>query len=449
MKIAVIGTGYVGLVTGACLAEKGNHVINCDIDEDKIRLLSQGEVPIQERGLEHILRQVTKSDGDVPFLRFTNDHRYAISESDIIFCAVGTPFIDGFIDTRAVKKVASAVREYSKGSKILAIKSTVPVGTTREIQASFEGLEARIYVVSNPEFLVEGNAVEDTKRPDRIIIGSDHIGDVKHVFDELYAPFLRRSGSGVMHMDPNSAELSKLTANAYLAMRISFINEIANFAESAGANIDEVRRGAGSDKRIGMHYLFAGQGYGGSCFPKDLPTLVAQMSKIGLVPFVLRGVHDRNNSQKMVLARKVIKRFGDERGSLKRRTFGMWGLAFKADTDDVRESPALTAIKLLHDKGAKILAYDPSAGLNAMKELDKIADDGGFVVMDNQYSVIDHSDALIICTEWDQFRSPDFDRIKRGLKTPVIFDGRNLYDPNSMEMRGFEYYSIGRRQVVA
>ncbi|MFH1591933.1 MAG: UDP-glucose/GDP-mannose dehydrogenase family protein [Candidatus Woesearchaeota archaeon] len=450
MKISVFGAGYVGLTTAACLAEKGNHVTAYDIDKDKIALLKLGGVPIEEDGLGGILSNVTNSEGDTPFLRFSSDVVRAVRDSDLLIAAVGTPFENRFMNTEQIWSVARSIQEaVGEDRKILAIKSTVPVGTTREVQEFFDDHGQNVVVVSNPEFLVEGKAVADTKRPDRVIVGTDHREIVQNVCDELYAPFLRRGGGGVLYMNPSSSELSKLAANAYLAMRISFINEIANFAEAIGADIDEVRLGMGSDRRIGMHYLFPGQGYGGSCFPKDLPTLIEQIKRGGLKSWVLEGAYQRNAAQKRVLSEKVISRFGrDYDENLDSLTLGMWGLAFKADTDDVRESPAIEAIKLLTGRGARVVAYDPIAGDNASRELTAQMGMGKVVIVDQQYFALNGCDALVVCTEWDAFRSPDFDRIHKELKNPIVFDGRNLYNPNQMEKRGFEYYSIGRRQIT-
>jgi len=448
MRISIFGAGYVGLVTGACLAEKGNQVICYDINKEKIDMLKLGKIPIHEEGLESILEQVTKSSSDTPLLKFSSDAQQAVKESDLIFLTVGTPLDNRKMNLEYLwNATEDIVNNLDDKNKIVIVKSTVPVGTSRDLQNYFcEKIKNNVFVVSNPEFLVEGKAVEGMKRPDRIIIGTDTLDEVKHTFDELYGPFLRKTMSGVRYMSTASAELSKLAANAYLATRISFINEIANFAEIVGADIEEVRIGIGSDSRIGMHYLYPGQGFGGSCFPKDLPTLIDLMRSYKLESTLLEGVYVRNELQKKVLANKVISRFSKER--IKGLKFGLWGMAFKAETDDVRGSPAIELIKILTEKGTKIIAYDPRANENARRELNQLIDYRRLEIVDSQYGVISGSDALIISTEWDIFRSPDFGIIRKGLKNPIIFDGRNLYDPGSMEKKGFEYYPIGRKQIT-
>jgi len=445
MNISVMGAGYVGLVTSACFAEKGHQIINCDIDEERINLLNADEIPIHEPGLEDLIEIGMATHGDdVPLLRFSTNIEQAVRESGLIFITVGTPYVCDGMNLDYMWRAVKDVSEFAgSDEKILAIKSTVPVGITDKVQNFFDERNRQITVVSNPEFLVEGRAVESTKKPDRIIVGTNHLGKVREIFDDLYAPFLKRTGN-LKYMRTTSAELSKLVANAYLATRISFINEMAVFAERVGADIEEVRMGAGSDARIGLHYFFPGLGYGGSCFPKDVPTLIDLMDEVGMEAYVLMGTHARNKEQKSVMPTKVLERFGGNVGNL---TFGLWGLAFKANTDDIRESPALEIVRVLTDNGAKIKAYDPQAVENTMEHFKNLIDAGRLEMSSGQYEATEGVSGLVIATEWDVFASPNFPRLMEVMKKPIIFDGRNLLDPKTTVNAGFEYHSIGRRAI--
>lgn len=440
MKITVIGTGYVGLVTGTCLSEVGNDVICLDTDAQKIARLQQGEIPIFEPGLEDMVRRNIKAGR----LHFTCDVEAATHFGTIQFIAVGTPSDeDGSADVQYVLAAARNIGKYMNDYKVVVDKSTVPVGTADAVRNAIAGELAQrdvttpFNVVSNPEFLKEGAAIEDFMRPGRIVLGCDDEQAALNM-RALYAPFQRNHDRLVL-MDVRSAELTKYAANAMLATRISFMNEMANLAEQMGADIENVRRGIGSDPRIGYDFLYAGAGYGGSCFPKDVKALLKSASDHpGLSLKVLEAVELANAHQKHVLGNKVKQRFG---ANLSGVHLAVWGLAFKANTDDMREASSLTIISDLISAGASLAVYDPVAMPAAHKALGEI---GQLRYADSQTSALEGASALIIVTEWKEFRSPDFDFIKRTLKVPVIFDGRNLYDPGMVRDSGFEYYAIGR-----
>lgn len=437
MNISVVGTGYVGLVTGTCFSEMGNHVICVDIDENKINLLNNGKIPIYEPGLDVL---VNKNKGKTLF--FTTNLQDALKNSDIVFIAVGTPpGEDGSADLSYVLDVAKSIGKYMEHKLIVVDKSTVPVGTAEKVKATIKkelnkrNKDIEFYIVSNPEFLKEGDAINDFMKPDRIIIGADN-DDVIDTMKELYRPFTLNHERFIA-MDIRSAELTKYAANAMLATKISFINEIANICEQVGANINMVRIGIGSDHRIGYHFIYPGCGYGGSCFPKDVKALIKIAEESNYNPRILKAVEDVNNDQKKVIIKNIKNYFKD----LKGLTFGVWGLSFKPGTDDMREAPAIVIIKELTKLGAKVKAYDPKAIKEAkeiyLKNVDNIE------YYNSKYDVLNNSDALILITEWKEFRSPDFLEIKKRLKNPVIFDGRNQYDIKQMKKYGFNYFPIG------
>jgi UDPglucose 6-dehydrogenase len=428
MNVSVIGTGYVGLVTGACLADAGNNILCLDVDGEKISRLNNGEIPIFEPGLEPIVRR-NRSAGR---LRFSTDVPESVAHGELQLIAVGTPpGEDGSADMKHVLEAARAIGRHMKGYKVIATKSTVPVGTADRIRDAIrQETKAAFAVVSNPEFLKEGAAVEDFMRPDRIIIGADDERAVA-LLRRLYAPF-QRNRERVIVMGVRSAELTKYAANSMLAARISFMNEVANLAEALGADIEEVRRGIGSDPRIGTDFLYAGAGFGGSCFPKDVKALQRSAAEAGRPLRLLAAVEAVNEAQKRVLFQKMNHRFGKLEG----KTFALWGLAFKANTDDLREAPSLALIDDLVRAGASVQAYDPVAGKNFQQRNLEIAP--------SALAALDGADALAIVTEWREFRSPDFAAIKARLKTPAIFDGRNLYDPAQLRELGIEYFPIGR-----
>jgi len=439
MNVTVIGTGYVGLVTGACLADAGNTVFCLDVDESKIARLSQGEIPIFEPGLE----PVVKRNREAGRLRFSTDVAASVAHGELQLIAVGTPpGEDGSADLQHVLAAARAIGRHMQGYKVVVTKSTVPVGTADKVkQAIIQELKKRgtgsdFTVVANPEFLKEGAAVEDFMRPDRIIIGSDDARAVA-LLRQLYAPF-QRNRERVIVMGVRSAELTKYAANSMLATRISFMNEVANLAEAIGADIEEVRRGIGSDPRIGYQFLYAGAGFGGSCFPKDVKALQRSAGEAGHPLKLLAAVEAVNEAQKHVLAGKIRTHFG----SLSGKTIALWGLAFKANTDDLREAPSLSLIDDLTREGASVQAYDPAAGHEARKLLEK---NGNVKIVDSAIDALEDADALAIVTEWQEFRSPDFAAIREKLKTPAIFDGRNLYDPATVRAQGLEYFPIGRK----
>ncbi len=435
MKVAVVGTGYVGLVVGACLAETGNEVVCADILEDKIARLNRGEVPIFEPGLETIIERNVAAER----LTFTTDVANAVRASDIIFIAVGTPpGEDGSADLQHVLSVARTIGESMQGEKIVITKSTVPVGTARLVRQEIESrTDCKVHVCSNPEFLKEGAAVDDFMKPDRVVLGVDS-DFAREVLNELYAPFVR-SGAQILAMDVPAAEITKYAANAMLATRISFMNAVAQLCEKTGADVDAVRRGVGSDERIGHSFLFPGVGYGGSCFPKDVKALARTMRELGADASILEAVEGINEAQKRLLLDRLVARLGED---LSGRTVAVWGLAFKPNTDDMREAPSLVTIEGLLARGARVVAHDPVAVEEARRQFgDRI----GYAESD--YDALEGADALVIHTEWLPYRRPDFERIKAALRTPLVFDGRNLYDPTRMAAMGFEYYSVGRRPV--
>jgi UDPglucose 6-dehydrogenase len=431
MKIAVVGTGYVGLVVGACLAENGNDVICVDKDAAKIATLEAGRMPIYEPGLEEMVRRNHAEDR----LLFTTDLSKAVPASEIVFIAVGTPQgEDGSADLKHVLGVARDIGRAMNKYTVVVDKSTVPVGTAKQVKAAIATETSQPFsVVSNPEFLKQGAAIEDFMKPDRVVIGCDDERSAA-VMRELYAPFTR-TGAPIMMMDTASAELSKYAANAILATRISFMNEVANVCELVGADVDQVRRAIGSDRRIGSSFLFPGVGYGGSCFPKDVKALLKSSSDKGYQFKILAAVEDVNDRQKERLVEKMQAHFDSLRG----RTIALWGLAFKPRTDDMREAPAIRLIERLTDLGAAVRAYDPEAGPTARRLFgDRIT------LCEKSYDACSGADALAIVTEWNEFREPDFRKIRTLLKSPVVFDGRNIYSPEHMRALGFTYFSIGR-----
>ena len=439
MKITVIGTGYVGLVTGACLAEMGNHVVCLDVDAAKIRILEDGGIPIHEPGLLEIVKR-NRAAGR---LQFTTDIPAAVNHGTLQFIGVGTPpDEDGSADLRHVLEAARNIGRYMTDHKVIIDKSTVPVGTAEQVRAAVsEELQRRdlridFAVVSNPEFLKEGAAVADFMRPDRIIIGADDETAVL-LMRALYSPFIRNHDR-ILVMDLRSAEFTKYAANSMLATRISFMNELALLADKVGVDIELVRKGIGSDPRIGYHFLYAGAGYGGSCFPKDVKALVSTARNVGVELRVLKAVEMANERQKHVLVEKVVGRFGE---NLSRRRFAVWGLAFKPNTDDMREAPSRVVIAELARRGATLVAYDPVAMPEARRVFEGLA---GLSFAESPAGALEGCDALIIITEWKEFKSPDFDAIKSLLKQPMIIDGRNLYDPALMDSLAIEYIGVGR-----
>jgi UDPglucose 6-dehydrogenase len=439
MKVTVVGTGYVGLVTGACLSEMGNHVVCLDVDERKIRILNDGGIPIHEPGLKEIVRRNVAAGR----LQFTTDVAAAVAHGTLQFIGVGTPpDEDGSADLQYVVAAATNIGRHMTDYKVIVDKSTVPVGTADKVREAVHaalaarGLEMDFAVVSNPEFLKEGAAVEDCMRPDRIVLGADDERAIL-LMRALYTPFMRNKDR-LMLMDVRSAEFTKYAANAMLATRISFMNELALLAEKVGADIENVRRGIGSDPRIGTHFLYPGTGYGGSCFPKDVKALVHTGRENGIELGVLKAVEAANDRQKHVLVDKIVARFGDD---LSGRTFALWGLAFKPNTDDMRDAPSRVIVAELARRGATLRAYDPVAMDEARRVLGNVPR-LGFVA--SQAEALHGADALVVITEWKEFRNPDFDGITAALKVPVIFDGRNLYDPELMRAMGIEYRGIGR-----
>ncbi|MCZ6598705.1 MAG: UDP-glucose/GDP-mannose dehydrogenase family protein [Planctomycetota bacterium] len=431
MRIVVVGTGYVGLVAGTCFAESGNTVTCIDIDEEKIRKLCDGIVPIYEPGLEELLKR-NVHDGR---LQFTTRYEDAVPGAHVVFIAVGTPpGEDGSADLQYVFDAARTVGQSLTGYAVVVDKSTVPVGTARKVQKLLrENTDHPFDVVSNPEFLKEGAAIHDFLQPDRVVIGSDS-EKAAEVMSELYDPFVR-TGNPIIHMDIESAELTKYAANAMLATRISFMNEIANICSIVGANVDQVRKGIGSDQRIGSKFLFAGLGYGGSCFPKDVQAVVKTSRENGYDFRILQAVEAVNESQKRLLFDRVRQHYGDD---LTGRRFGIWGLAFKPNTDDMREAPSLTVIRGLLDAGAAVRAFDPEAmEMCRMHLADRIE------YAKSPMEALEGADALILITEWNEFRRPDFEQVKSLLKEPIVFDGRNIYKRKTLEDLGFVYYGIG------
>ncbi len=434
-NIAVVGTGYVGLVTGTCFAETGNNVICVDIDKKKVKQMQSGIVPIYEPGLEVLFDRNIKENR----LSFTTNLKEAVDKSDIIFLALPTPpGADGSADLSFVLSVGEELGKIITNYKIIIDKSTVPVGTAEKVhQAVAKHAKVDFDIVSNPEFLREGFAIDDFMKPDRVVIGTSS-DKAKKILADLYKPFVRQ-GNPILFMDEKSAELTKYAANSFLATKITFMNEIANFCEIVGANVDDVRIGIGADDRIGKRFLFPGIGFGGSCFPKDVQALVKSGREHNYDFEIINAVLRVNGVQRLKLVDKLVNHYGNIKG-LK---FAMWGLAFKPDTDDIREAPALYMIDKLLELGAEIVAYDPEA-MDNVKALykDKIT------FVDHQYDALNNADALLIVTEWGAFRNPDFDKMKSLLKENKIFDGRNLYDLNDMKNKGFYYESIGRKTVL-
>ncbi|MEW6196192.1 MAG: UDP-glucose/GDP-mannose dehydrogenase family protein [Bacteroidota bacterium] len=441
MNLSVIGTGYVGLVSGTCFAEMGNNVLCVDNNKDKLKKLLNGVIPIYEPGLEILFhRNIEKKR-----LSFTDDLSKAVLETDLIFLCLPTPQgEDGSADLKHVFEVTHEIGKILKESgnndfKIIVNKSTVPVGTSRQVTAILDGYGLTNFeVVSNPEFLREGYAVEDFMKPDRIVVGAKS----QKVFDKLrtlYEPFVRQ-GNPIFEMDPESSEVTKYAANSYLAMRITYMNELANFCEAVGANVEMVRRGLGSDTRIGKRFLFPGIGYGGSCFPKDVNALIKTAEDSGAEMKILKSVDEVNKAQKLVIVKKLLNHFN---GDIKNKKFAVWGLAFKPNTDDMREAPSIVIIKELAKHGAKVIAYDPAAMNNAKFYLNDLLE-----YSEEQYSLLDGADGLLVLTEWNEFRNPDFNLISSKLKSKLIFDGRNVFDTDKMKELGLVYYSIGRKPVI-
>ena len=461
MKVSVLGTGYVGLITGSCLAEIGNEVVCFDVDERKVDMLRSGGVPIHEEGLPQLVERNMRAGR----LAFTTDVARAVHHGDLIFIAAGTPpGEDGSADLQYVIAAGRSIGRHMQGFKVVVEKSTVPVGTAGKLRAVIEEELAQrraakgraagsslqgacVAIVSNPEFLKQGAAIADFLRPDRIVIGSEpgEAGQrAREVMTRLYAPF-NRQRDRTIHMAVEAAEFTKYAANAMLATRISFMNELANLAEKVGVDIEQVRRGVGSDSRIGYRFLYAGLGYGGSCFPKDVQALVHTAAAHGQRLQVLEAVRAVNDAQKLVLIEKIVRRFGED---LRGRVFGIWGLAFKPGTDDMREAPSRIVIKALLMRGAEVVAHDPVAVAEARKvlagDLDGLPDLAARLrYADNAMQAADRADALVILTDWTGFKSPDFSALKAMLRQPLIFDGRNLYDPE-IRSQGFEYQAIGR-----
>ena len=435
MKISIIGTGYVGLVSGTCFAETGNKVICVDIDDNKIQKLRNGDIPIYEPQLDVLFERNVRQGR----LQFTNSLKEAVDQTDLIFLALPTPpGEDGSADLSYVLNVAKELGEIISEYKVIVDKSTVPVGTAEKVTPAIqENAKVNFDVVSNPEFLREGFAVEDFLKPDRVVIGTSS-ERAKKIMEELYRPFVRQ-GNPIIFMDEKSAELTKYAANSFLATKISFMNEIANICELLEADVDKVRIGIGSDTRIGKRFLFPGIGYGGSCFPKDVQALIRSSKKVGYDFKILNSVEEVNTSQKTIIVPKIKNYFGND---LSGKKIALWGLAFKPDTDDIREAPSRYIIDELLECGAKISAFDPEA----MDNIKAIYSDKINFGTDN-YEVLEDADALLIATEWSVFRNPDFTRVSQLMKEKVIFDGRNLYDLQKMTSLGYRYYSIGRKDV--
>lgn len=442
MKVTVFGIGYVGLVQGTCLAEAGHDVICVDVDAKRVENLKQGRIPIYEPGLEPMVKE-NHQEGR---LNFTTDAAEAVRHGDILFIAVGTPpDEDGSADLKYVLTVARTIAEQMDSHKVVINKSTVPVGTADKVTAAIaevlakRGSDLSFDVVSNPEFLKEGAAVNDCMRPDRIVIGTDS-ERAEEMLRELYAPFNRNHDKMIV-MDVRSAELTKYAANCMLATKISFMNEIANLAERLGADVEAVRQGIGSDPRIGYHFIYPGVGYGGSCFPKDVQALIRTADGIDFDAGILKAVEARNYEQKTTLFRKISAHYN---GDLAGKTFALWGLSFKPNTDDMREAPSRVLMEALWEAGANVQAYDPEA----MEETQRIyGDRDDLTLSGTKEAALKGADALVIVTEWQTFRAPDFDVLKQQLTEPLVFDGRNLYEPSRMKKKGFRYYAVGRQPV--
>lgn len=438
MKVAVIGTGYVGLVTGTCFAEAGNDVICIDNNPDKLAKLHAGIVPIYEPGLEALFHRNIKEGR----LRFSGDLKEAVDYAEIIFLALPTPPMeDGSADLKYVLGVAENIGKIITDYRVLINKSTVPVGTGDLVEAAVrKNATVDFDVISNPEFLREGFAVEDFMKPERVVIGSSS-ERANDFMRRLYKPFIM-SGNPLIFMDRRSAEVTKYAANSFLAAKISFMNEVANLCELVGADVDNVRKGIGSDTRIGKRFLFPGVGYGGSCFPKDVSALYKTSQQYGYGFKILDAVMQVNDRQKEILVEKIISHYGAD---LTGKTFAIWGLAFKPNTDDIREAPALVIIELLNKAGATVRAYDPEA----MEAVRTYHPDLAITYCESQYEALRGADALVIVTEWNEFRTPDFNKLRTSLKAPVIFDGRNIYEVDDIAKEGFSYYSIGRKTITA
>ena len=442
MKLAVVGTGYVGLVTGACFAEMGNHVVCVDVDTEKLARLHRGEIPIYEPGLEDIVERNFKRGS----LEFTGDLAMALDGAQVAMIAVGTPpGEDGSADLRYVLEVARGIGQHMTDYLVIADKSTVPVGTAEKVTAEVNraladrGAAVPFDVVSNPEFLKEGAAVEDFMRPDRVIVGTDS-ERARSVLRELYEPF-SRTREKLMFMGVRDAEMTKYAANAMLATKISFMNEMANLCERLDADVENVRKGIGSDPRIGFSFIFPGCGYGGSCFPKDVKAILGMAKDVGFSPILMQAVEDRNQLQKHRLVERIIESFGEDLSGL---VFGMWGLAFKPGTDDVREASSAVMIRDLVSRGATVKAYDPVAMETIIHEIDANWIGHQVLLCDHQYDAVKDANALILATEWNLFRQPDFKAMERVMKHKAIFDGRNQYDPKRLREQGWEYVGIGR-----
>lgn len=452
MRITMVGTGYVGLVTGTCFANTGNEVTCLDVDQKKIDRLNAGQSPIYEPGLDELIRRNTAAGR----LHFTTDKQAAYSRAEVIFICVGTPSDEnGHADLKyvlgAARDIGDAIESLpaeptgdqprDRRAKIVVVKSTVPVGTNAKVKEAIASRTGKPFrMASNPEFLKEGAAINDFNRPDRVVLGVEDKGTGDRLRD-LYEPFVRQ-GNPIFIMDVPSAEMVKYAANAMLATKISFINEIANLCEAYGADIDEVRRGMCSDKRIGNQFLYPGLGYGGSCFPKDVLAVISMGEQSQTAVPLLGSVHAVNQAQRSVFMKKIDHHFGDQR--LDGRTFAIWGIAFKPGTDDIREAPSITLMERLLARGASVVAYDPVA-----HETCKHVMGDRITYAKDMFSALQHADALVICTDWDEFKHPDFDRIRQGMRGAVIFDGRNIYRPEVMRENGFVYYSVGRQPVTA
>ncbi len=441
MNLTVVGTGYVGLVTGTCFAEMGNRVTCIDIDRKKIENLKKGVIPIYEPGLESLVSKNVENDS----LHFSTDLRDGLSNAKVVFIAVGTPMgEDGSADLQYVLGVARQIGQLMDRSLVIVDKSTVPVGTGDKVRETIEqelqkrGLDIAFHVVSNPEFLKEGAAIEDFMKPDRIVIGAES-EEAFEIMHDLYAPFTHNHDR-IINMDVRSAEMTKYVANAMLATKISFMNEVANICELVGADVNQVRIGIGSDSRIGYSFIYPGSGYGGSCFPKDVKALKKIAEEKGYQASIISSVEAVNDNQKLVIARKVVERFGED---LTGKTFALWGLAFKPGTDDMREAPAIYVVRELTRRGARIKAYDPKAMEEARSFY--LKDVENMEYFHSKYETLGDSDAMILLTEWKEFRSPDFEELRMKMKNPVIFDGRNQYSHLRLEQKGFEYFQIGKK----
>ncbi len=434
MKIGVLGTGYVGLVAGTCFAENGNDVTCVDVNPEKINKLNNGEIPIYEPGLEELVKRNSKEGR----LKFTTDSAAAIRASEIIFIAVGTPSsTDGSADLALFMKAGETIAENMNDYKIIVNKSTVPVGTAAKLEKVVRAKTQKEFdIVSNPEFLKEGSAIDDFLKPDRVVIGTSK-EKVYQTMARLYAPFVR-NGNPIIWMSNVSAEMTKYAANSFLATKISFMNEVANLCELVGADVESVRKGISTDVRIGKHFLYAGAGYGGSCFPKDVKAMIKTAKDNQMELQIVSSAEKVNEKQKSFLFDKITKHFGKD---LKGKTFGIWGLAFKPNTDDMREAPALVMIEKLAAAGATLRAYDPVAMHEAKKHIGKNVN---IQFVENPYNALESADAMVLMTEWNEFRNPDFNKVKSLLKSEIIFDGRNVFDPMSMKDLGFTYYAVGR-----